>query len=115
MSATRPERDYVDRIIRTVRQHDSSDESWPQWANLLCDEIEGLRSENQAEQERARTETLAERLHTAAAATVGDPEFLTGSGLVTIRDLLHEAGDEITRLRAIAEEAGLTKMLGQFV
>jgi hypothetical protein len=35
-------RDYLERTIETVRVHRDSDNSWPQWANVLADEIERL-------------------------------------------------------------------------
>lgn len=36
--------DYIDRTVRTVRNHRDSDNCWPQWANVLADEIEDLRA-----------------------------------------------------------------------
>jgi hypothetical protein len=39
--------DYIDRIIETVRNHRDADNSWPQWANHLADEVVRLREELQ--------------------------------------------------------------------
>lgn len=40
--STIAERDYLERTIATVRQHEDADNSWPQWANIFADEIERL-------------------------------------------------------------------------
>lgn len=45
MKKHRSERDYIDRTIGTVRIHAEADNSWPQWANILSDEIEDLRAD----------------------------------------------------------------------
>ena len=34
------ERDYIERTIATVRNHQDADNCWPQWANIFADEIE---------------------------------------------------------------------------
>jgi hypothetical protein len=34
------ERNYLERTIATVRNHRDADNCWPQWANILADEIE---------------------------------------------------------------------------
>ena len=34
------ERDYIERTIATVRNHQHADNCWPQWANIFADEIE---------------------------------------------------------------------------
>lgn len=57
MSEHRSSADYIDRTIETVRVHRSSENSWPQWANLFADEIEDLRAD------LARAVYLAEHLH----------------------------------------------------
>ena len=36
------ERDYLERTIETVRNHQHADNCWPQWANIFADEIERL-------------------------------------------------------------------------
>ena len=36
------ERDYIERTIATVRNHQGADNCWPQWANIFADEIERL-------------------------------------------------------------------------
>lgn len=41
----RSEADYIDRTIATVRNHRGADSCWPQWANILADEIEDLRAD----------------------------------------------------------------------
>jgi hypothetical protein len=35
-------RDYLTRTIATIRNHRDADNCWPQWANLLADEIERM-------------------------------------------------------------------------
>lgn len=37
--------DYIERTIATVRNHRDSENSWPQWANVLADEVERLVAE----------------------------------------------------------------------
>lgn len=39
-------RDYIERTIETVRNHRDSENMWPQWANILADEIERLWAED---------------------------------------------------------------------
>lgn len=41
------ERDYIERTIETVRNHQHADNCWPQWANIFADEIERLWAENE--------------------------------------------------------------------
>lgn len=41
-TATRHERDYLERTIETVRNHRNADNCWPSWANIFADEIERL-------------------------------------------------------------------------
>ncbi len=48
----RPERDYLERTIATVRNHRDADNCWPQWANIFADEIERLWAENERLHER---------------------------------------------------------------
>ena len=31
------ERDYLERTIATIRNHQHAENSWPQWANILAD------------------------------------------------------------------------------
>ena len=38
----RHERDYLERTIETVRNHQHAENCWPQWANIFADEIERL-------------------------------------------------------------------------
>lgn len=45
MSTHRSSADYIDRTIETVRVHRDAANSWPQWANILADEIEDLRAD----------------------------------------------------------------------
>lgn len=45
--------------------------------------------------EVAEPQDVIERLRLNAKATVGDPEWLKGDGLVVVRDLLHEAADTL--------------------
>lgn len=104
------DRDYIDRTIETVRNHRDGDNVWPQWANLLADEVERLREESHREREAMRVQSLADRLRGCAAGSVGDPEWLSGSGLVTVRDVLNEAADEIERLRALCKLVTLTNL-----
>ena len=47
-----PERDYIARTIATVRNHKDADNCWPQWANVLADEIERLDAELKEARER---------------------------------------------------------------
>jgi hypothetical protein len=35
-------RDYLTRTIATIRNHRQADNCWPQWANLLSDEVERM-------------------------------------------------------------------------
>lgn len=107
---TAEQRDYVDTVIATVRQHDDKQSGWPAWANTLADSIERLRDENHREQETRRVRSLPDRLRGNAAGTVGDPAWLTGKGLVTVRDVLREAADEIDRLRRLCEMRGVTNV-----
>ena len=37
--------DYIERVIATVRNHRDSENSWPQWANVLADEVEKLQEQ----------------------------------------------------------------------
>lgn len=47
------ERDYIERTIATVRNHRGADNCWPQWANVLADEIESCWADlEQATRER---------------------------------------------------------------
>ncbi|HXI36238.1 MAG TPA: hypothetical protein VNH80_04940 [Burkholderiales bacterium] len=48
------EQDYIDRTIATVRNHRDADNCWPSWANTFADEIERLRAELLAAQEREK-------------------------------------------------------------
>lgn len=45
MSEHRSSADYIDRTMEVVRIHRSSENSWPQWANILADEVEDLRAD----------------------------------------------------------------------
>jgi hypothetical protein len=45
MSKHRSERGYIDRKIEMVRNHRGAENAWPQWANILADEIEDLRAD----------------------------------------------------------------------
>jgi hypothetical protein len=42
MSEPLHDRDYLERTIATIRIHRDADNCWPQWANILADEIERL-------------------------------------------------------------------------
>jgi hypothetical protein len=57
----RPGSDYIDRTIATVRNHRDSENSWPQWANILADEIEALREELQLAEAHDDYFTLARK------------------------------------------------------
>lgn len=67
MSETAVERDYLERTIETVRVHRDADNSWPQWANILADEVERLWA----------VEALVGELRDALRMLVYDPDFLT--------------------------------------
>ena len=59
LGAHRSSADYIDRTIATIRNHRDADNCWPQWANILADEIEDLRAELVAQNEDHPDETVA--------------------------------------------------------
>jgi uncharacterized protein YlxW (UPF0749 family) len=72
-AAERERADYIDRTIATIRNHQDADNVWPQWANVLADEVETLRTREQ------QLEEQVEGLRTALAAyrsalRSGEPE-----------------------------------------
>lgn len=117
VSTHRSEADYIDRTIEVVRVHRSSENSWPQWANLLADEIEDLRGDiaqltTERDQWQAHNTEAYERALAAEAeitrlrqeATVWQDEIREWMGRAAAAERDLERRDEA--LDAIEKELG---------
>lgn len=94
-------REYIERTIATVRNHADSDNSWPQWANVLADEIERLwdvEDENKA---------LRMWLVTDGARARGLAESMTELSSFVRLEGVEENSAEIVRLLNIEERLNL--------
>jgi hypothetical protein len=65
------ERDYIERTIATVRNHQDADNCWPQWANIFADEIERLWVERQPLVEAVKAAQDFAEVWCEAALTAG--------------------------------------------